>query len=78
MGKLIAKHPIMLKITKRNQASTKVGKRSSMVEVVTPEQLIEALLPWDGETLFVCQRDEGGRVVQITEVRAYLEGQCGN
>lgn len=66
----------MSKITERNQPSKKVGSMvGSMVEVVTPEQLIETLLPWDGKTLFVCQRDERGKVVLITEVRVYLEGQ---
>jgi hypothetical protein len=61
---------------KKNQVSRKVRKLGSMVEVLTPEQLIEALMPWDSGTLFVCQRDEKGKVVQITEVRAYLEDRA--
>jgi hypothetical protein len=55
--------------------NVKVGKRSSMVEVLTPEQLVEALMPWDGETLFACVRDEKGMVLQIIELIRYLEGK---
>jgi hypothetical protein len=60
------------RLLKRTQGSKRVGKRGSMVEVLTPEQLIEALMPWDGEELFVCVRNNRGKVLAITEVREYL------
>lgn len=46
---------------------------SSMVEIVTPEKLIEALMPWDGDTLFVCVRDQKGKVIIIAEALQYLK-----
>ena len=43
-----------------------------MVEVLTPEQLIAALLPWDRNALFVCVRDGDGRVMLIVDLAEYL------
>jgi hypothetical protein len=63
------------RLVKKSPVSTKAGKWSRMVEVLTPEQLIEALMPWDGEALFVCVRDENGKVVSIFDVRKYLQGK---
>ena len=43
-----------------------------MVEILTTEKLIESLSPFDPEELFICERDERGKVVAITEVWEYL------
>jgi hypothetical protein len=64
------------RLLKRTQDSKRVGKRGSMIEVLTPEQLIEALMPWDGEELFVCVRDERGRVLVIKDVGDYLRQEA--
>jgi hypothetical protein len=61
-----------------NGPDVKDGNQGSMVEVLTPEQLIEALMRWDGEMLFVCVRDVKGRVVAITEVGEYLKRDASN
>jgi hypothetical protein len=60
---------------KRNQTTRKVDRRGKMVEVLTSEQLIEALLPWDDGDLFVCLLNESGRVLLIADLGEYLDHQ---
>jgi hypothetical protein len=59
-------------LTMTKWATMKIGKRGSMVEVLTPEQLVEALMPWDEKQLFVCVRDKQGRVLQIAQIVEYF------
>jgi hypothetical protein len=65
-------------LMRTNGPDVKVGKQGSMVEVLTPEQLIAALFPLDRGTLFVCVRDGKGRVLFITEVGEYLKRDASN
>lgn len=47
--------------------------KRTMVEILTGAKLMESLCPFDSEELFVCVRDEKGRLLSIVELTMYLE-----
>lgn len=47
--------------------------RETMIEVVTVKKLVETLFPEESDEVFVCERDENGKVLVITDVWEYLQ-----